>query len=84
MNIIEIKEPRKGIAGEPTTLSIQAYIFDIEKAPELMKDLEDLAKKYTVLVETHLPLIEVVSQGKEKQHDTKKNALQKTKHQCKY
>ncbi len=51
MNIIESKEPRKNIAGEPTTLSIQAYIFDIEKAPELMKDLEVLAQKYTVLVE---------------------------------
>lgn len=31
MNIIEGKEPRKEIAGEPTTLSIQAYIFDIEE-----------------------------------------------------
>ena len=51
MNIIEGKEPWKEIAGEPTTLSIQAYIFDIEKAPELMKDLEVLAQKYTVLVE---------------------------------
>lgn len=69
MNIIEIKEPRKEIAGEPTTLSIQAYIFDIEKAPELMKDLEVLAQKYTVLVEVHLPLIEVVSQEKEKAND---------------
>ena len=69
MNIIESKEPRKNIAGEPTTLSIQAYIFDIEKAPELMKDLEVLAQKYTVLVEVHLSLIEVVSQEKEKAND---------------
>ena len=69
MNIIEGKEPRKEIAGEPTTLSIQAYIFDIEKAPELMKDLEVLAQKYTVLVEVHFPLIEVVSQEKEKVND---------------
>lgn len=34
-----------------------------------MKDLEVLAQKYTVLVEVHFPLVEVVSQEKEKVND---------------